>query len=158
MLSGVRIRYTHPQQMHIPADTLTPFQHDSTEVGLFTFRVLLITRDATRYLQHKVHLPKSLTHAGTCGKALQVQTLSRAKRHSPPLQVLRQSLLEYPGPSDCVWCTYESTLRWKPFQCHRFMYCVRAVLCHAISAVHSARFLVGYCTGRLRLLRAEKKG
>ena len=78
--------------------------------GLFTFRVLLITRDATRYLQHKVHLRKSLTHAGTCGKALQVQTLSRAKRHSPPLQVLRQSLLEYPGPSDCVWRTYESTL------------------------------------------------
>ena len=29
---------------------------------LFTFRVLLITRVATRYLQHKVHLPKSLPH------------------------------------------------------------------------------------------------
>ena len=56
---------------------------------LFTFKVLLITRDATRYLQHKVHLPKLLPHAGTCGKALQVQTLSHAKRHSPPLQVLR---------------------------------------------------------------------
>ena len=53
---------------------------------LFTLRVLLITRDATRYLQHKVHSPKSLPHAGTCGKALQVQTLSRAKRHSIPLQ------------------------------------------------------------------------
>ena len=86
----VYVRYTHTQHIYFPAATPKPFQIDSTGSVLFTFRVLLITRDATRYLQHKVHLPESLPHAGTtCGKALQVQTLSRAKRHSPPLQVLR---------------------------------------------------------------------
>ena len=116
---------------------------------LFTFRVLLITRDATRYLQHKVHLPKSLTHAGTYGKALQVQTLSRAKRHSPPLQVLRTVTARICRTQRLRLAHVRKYTRWKPFQCHRLMYCVRAVLCHAISAVHCARFLAGYCTGRL---------
>ena len=122
--------------MHIPAATLTPFQHDSTEVGSFTFRVLLITRDATRYLQHKVHLPKSLPHAGTGGKALQVQTLSRAKRHSPPLQVLRTVTARISRTQRLCLAHVRKYTRWKPFQCHRFMYCA----CVRFYATRSVRF------------------
>ena len=96
---------------------------------LFTFRVLLITRDATRYLQREVHLPKSLPHAGTGGKALQVRTLSRAKRHSPPLQVLRTVTARISRTHRlCVWRTYESTLGGSHFSV--IVSCVRAVLWH----------------------------
>ena len=98
---------------------------------LFTFKVLLITRDATHYLQHKVHLPTSLPHAGMCGKALQVQTLSRARRHSPPLQVL-WTVTARISRTQRLCLAHVRTValyRWKPFQCHRFMYiyaaCVR---------------------------------
>ena len=132
---------------------------------LFTFKVLLITRDATRYLQHKVHLPTSLPHAGTCGKALQVQTLSRARRRSPPLQVL-WTVTARISRTQRLCLAHVRTValyRWKPFQCHRVMY-MRACgsmaysrRCHAISAVHRERFLAGYCAGRLRLLRDEKR-
>ena len=40
MLCGVYVRYTHTQQIYLPAATLTPFQHDSTEVGSFHFQGL----------------------------------------------------------------------------------------------------------------------
>ena len=36
----VYICYTHTQQIYLPAATLTPFQHDSTEVGSFHFQGL----------------------------------------------------------------------------------------------------------------------
>ena len=109
---------------------------------LFTFRVLLITRDATRYLQHKVHLPKSLPNAGTGGKALQVQTLSRAKRHSPPLQVLRTVTARISRTQRlCVWRTYESTLGGSHFSvivsCTA---CVRFYGINLVAVTRSVRF------------------
>ena len=70
-----------------------------------------------------MHLPKSPTHAGTtCGKALQVQTLRRAKRHSPPLQVLRTVTTARICRTQRLRLAHvRKYTRWKPFQCHRFM-------------------------------------
>ena len=60
-----------------------PFNMTAQRSVLFTFKVLLITRDDTRYLQHKVHSPKSLTHSGTC-QGCRNTFKSKGAEHSPP--------------------------------------------------------------------------
>ena len=102
----------HKHTVNFPATTHTPSHLDMTllhstagsEVPLQLAERSLVKLPTSNMLklQHKVHLPKPLPHSGTYCKALQVQTLSRAKRHSPSLRTVTIVYCKIPRHSDCL--------------------------------------------------------